>query len=58
MARHFDFSPARDDGIVPQLSGATSAPETQNYMHDVVYIAVMIAFFMLAALYVRACEKL
>jgi hypothetical protein len=29
-----------------------------NFMNDLIFIAVMIAFFALAALYARFCEKI
>jgi hypothetical protein len=35
---------------------AHGAPE--SFMNDLIFIAVMIAFFALAALYARFCEKI
>jgi hypothetical protein len=43
------------DGIFPTLE-AHGAPE--GFMNDLIFIAVMVAFFVMAALYARFCEKI
>jgi hypothetical protein len=42
-------------GILPPVE-AHGAPEI--FMNDLIFIAVMVAFFALAALYARFCEKI
>jgi hypothetical protein len=48
-------APPHPRGILPAFE-AHGAPE--NFMNDLVFIAVMIAFFALAALYACFCEKI
>jgi len=56
LSRRFLISSAsRACGILP-LFEAHGAPE--SFMNDLIFIAVMIAFFALAALYARFCEKI
>jgi len=56
LSRRFLISSAsRPCGILP-LFEAHGAPEM--FMNDLIFIAVMIAFFALAALYARFCENI
>jgi hypothetical protein len=48
-------APPHSRGILPPFE-AQGAPEM--FMNDLIFIAVMIALFALAALYARFCEKI